>query len=81
MDLKKIFKDIIALIEWKKLLRKAYQSLRPKIAELVAGTSNKWDDFAFAALDTLAKNFLDFDESKDISKADLVTEAKKKLAA
>ena len=76
-DLKEFLKGIAKYIPWKKMLGDAYKGIRVKIAEKVAGTDPKWDDWLFDVLDKMALKFLGIDAldgEKDRTR--LVDEAK-----
>ena len=70
------------LIPWKKVLAEAYKGIRFKIAEKVAGTDAKWDDFLFEVADKMILKFLGDDAlNGEKSRTDLVNDAKNALPA
>ena len=79
-DFMKFFKGILFYIPWKQILKDAYKKLRVKLAEKVASSDPKWDDWAFEVIDKMVLRFLDeklLEGEKD--RAVLVTEAKNLL--
>ena len=68
------WKGLLSKVPWLSIVGGVYKGLRPKLAEKVASSEAKWDDWVFEVLDGLAVKLLHVDLGAEKSREDLVKE-------